>query len=767
MTQTQDLALPLQMGRYTLLRQLGRGGMGVVYAARDERLDRDVAVKMMAGLSDEASIKRFWREARAAASVSHPNVCQIYEVDEGHAGLFLAMELLEGETLEARLERGPCSPAEALRVSRDLLGAVAALHERELVHRDVKPANVFLTRHGAKLLDFGLARAGGVETVEIGDLTPTAITRPGIVMGTPAYMSPEQIRGEELDPRSDVYSVGVVLFEMLSGKIPFNGRGILEIAAAILREHPPALQGSPTIIAIDRVIRRALARDAAQRYPAATDMAADLSAIHATDSSGERAVPVRTLVRLIVPPMRLLRDEPSLSFLPFGLAEAVSGSLAALPDVVVRAPALGAHKEGEIDPRELATKADVDLVVLGSLLTSGAQIRANVQLIEASTGTVLGARAIKGDSSDIFALEDQLSQSVIEMLKPHRSTPEVTAQMRSVPAKGKAFEYFLRGIEHARDLAESKAARDWFEKAVEDDPLFAPAWAWLGRCYRVIGKYEEDRDANNRRAEEAFRRALALDADLPVAHRYLSHLETEGGRSDAAIARLLQHATVNRNDAQLFAALVHACRYAGLTAASLAAHEEARRLDPTVRTSFEYTLVAAGMFDRLDPLVGQPGIDPGGLLSSIVFDDGNAAGLEALKIIGASRIPPGVRIIYDAISDAVHYGKPDSARRAVRELTAEGSYSGPRGDPEAMFLCASLSARIGDDEVALTLIEETVRNGYGAIYLLETSPTFDGVRSSPRFTAALELARRRREVAAAIFERNGGGTLLGLAPGTA
>src|SRR3954470_3300113 len=156
---TDELALPFEMGHYNLYRCLGRGGMGVVYAARDLRLDRDVAVKMIAGLSDPVSTKRFWREARAAASVSHPNVCQIFEVDEHSIGIYLAMELLEGESLEARLMRGACAPGDALKIQRDLLAALRALHDRGLVHRDVKPANIFLTKHGAKLLDFGLARA--------------------------------------------------------------------------------------------------------------------------------------------------------------------------------------------------------------------------------------------------------------------------------------------------------------------------------------------------------------------------------------------------------------------------------------------------------------------------------------------------------------------------------------------------------------------------------------------------------------------------------
>jgi serine/threonine protein kinase len=765
---TEELLLPYQLGRFTLLRPLGRGGMGVVYVARDERLDRDVAVKMIAGLSDESSVKRFWREARAAASVSHPNVCQIYEVDEHAAGIYLAMELLEGESLETRLKRGVCPPAEALRIERDLLAALSALHDRGLVHRDIKPANVFLTQHGAKVLDFGLARSIIENTAIIGAPNSGAITQPGMIVGTPSYMSPEQISGDELDARTDIYSSGAVLFEMLAARPPFIGHGILEIAHAVLHEHPPALQGTAAIVAIDRVIRRALAKDPSNRYATAAAMRADLAAIAAPEGATERATPVRTLLRLIVPPLRLLRDEPALSFLSFGLAEAVSGSLSALPDVVVRAPSLAAKTgDAEVDPRRLATTADVDMVILGSLLSSGDQIRATIQLVEAGSGTVLGSRSTRGDVSDIFALEDELCQAVLALLQPHRHGADDITQVRAAPAKGKAFEYFLRGIEHARELTGMKAAREWFEKAVEDDPLFAPAWAWLGRAHRVIGKYEEDRDANMRRAEEAFSRALALSPDLPVAHRYLTHLEAEGGRADAAVARLLTHAKVNRNDAQLFAALVHACRYAGLNAASLAAHEEARRLDPTVPTSFEFTLLMSGNFDRIRSLRGQPNVEQTAISYVILFDREDEVGVAALRAIDADRLPSGFRLTVKAVQAAFAIPPDPNALRALDDAIGLGSANGPQGDPEAVLFYAFVAARLKDRERALTLIERSVGGGFAPVHILETAPALDFIRGDPRFTAAIETARRRREVAAAIFERNGGGTLLGLAPGTA
>ena len=257
--------LPSRIGHYAVTGKLGQGGMGVVYLARDERLGRSVAVKMMSSVGgDETARKRFWREARAAASINHPNVCQLYEIGEDAGDLFIAMELLEGEPLGDRLQRGPLSVAEALPIGFGILAALSALHGRGIVHRDLKPSNVFLTPHGVKLLDFGLARASD------SDLSPalpaaTELTGTGMVLGTPRYMAPEQVTGEGLDARSDLFAVGAILFEMLAGRPAFGGRNAVEILHATLYEQPPALTGSPAVAAADRVIRRALSKRPSER----------------------------------------------------------------------------------------------------------------------------------------------------------------------------------------------------------------------------------------------------------------------------------------------------------------------------------------------------------------------------------------------------------------------------------------------------------------------------------------------------------------------
>ena len=243
-------------GRYRIVRKLGEGGMGVVYAAHDDRLDRPVAIKRIRpGHGDGQERERLWREARAAASVNHPNVCQLYEIDEDGDGLFLAMELLDGEPLSARLARGPLLPSEAVQIALAVLSALAALHQKGIVHRDLKPSNIFLAPHGVKLLDFGLARPfnGGCGRTSESDLT-----LPGVLLGTPHYMAPELIEGRVVDARSDLFVLGIVLYEMLAGKPPFRGDSVFEVARAIVQDEPPALGGSPGIVGLDRIIHRAL-----------------------------------------------------------------------------------------------------------------------------------------------------------------------------------------------------------------------------------------------------------------------------------------------------------------------------------------------------------------------------------------------------------------------------------------------------------------------------------------------------------------------------
>ncbi len=755
---SDEIPLPFAFGRYELTRRLGRGGMGVVFAARDERLERDVAIKLIAGLDDASAVSRFWREARAAASVSHPNVCQIYEIDEGPHGIYLAMELLEGESLEQRLQRGACTAAEAVTLAGQLLDALQALHDRGLVHRDVKPSNVFLTPHGAKLLDFGLARSVGNETVKLDAATTPALTQPGMLIGTPKYMAPEQINGDTLDARADLFAAGCVLFEMLAGRPPFTGNNVIDLLFAILNEHPPALQGSDTVVAIDRVIRRALSKEPAARFESAAAMATALRAVDTSHAGDSGAHAARALMRLVVPPLRLQAADADAQFLSFGLAEAMSGSLAAIGGLVVRSPSVAARWQVDgADLRRLAADADVDLALMGSLLRSGTQLRASVQLIEAASGTVLGATNVKGSMDDIFALEERMTEAASALLASHLGARTSPMGRTDVPANAMAFEQYLRGIELSRGLTTAEEARECLERAVEHDPSFAPAWAWLGRAYRIIGKYTGDRGVNDERGERAMRRALALNPDLSVAHRFLTYAETERGLAEDAISRLLQHIRINRHDAQLFAGLINACRYAGLADASLAAWREARRLDPTLGTGAVWTLSFGPPHLSHATVVDIERDDPGAYFIYLVSQGRNDEALKLFTSRELEKLPPAYR---ETLRSGLRIvaGETENIREAIEPMLAF------HVDPEAIAIAATLATVGGGWEMAHELWARVVRAGFTPTGLLVHSPLLAPLRARPGFDAVIAEARVRQRIAATVFARGGGPELLGVTP---
>ena len=596
---------PDRIGRYRILHKLGQGGMGVVYAAEDPSLGRRVALKTITQ-PDEESRQRFRREARAAASVSHPHACQIFEIGEDAGRLFIAMELLDGEPLAERLKRGPLTLAETLTLGREMLAALDALHAQGVIHRDVKPSNVFLTSRGTKLLDFGLARplssdSGGALSLE------SDLTRSGLIVGTPRYMAPEQVLGDPIDARTDVFATGAVLFEALAGRVAFPGTKAVEVMHATLHEQPPALAGPPAVVAFDRVVRRALAKSPAERYPTAIAMSRDLESIALGDSSAA-AAPARALTRLVVLPFRVLRPDPEIDFLGLALADAVSSSLSGQSSLVVRSSAAGSRFSVEApDLPALATQLDVDLVLLGTLLRSGDRLRVSTQLVEAPAGTLTWSHTTESQVGEVFRLQDELAQGIVASLSRSLGGSAPAERPGETPTSARAYEYYLRANEVGRDMTQLTVARDLYLRCVAEDPGFAPAWARLGRAHRIIGKYLEipQLAVHQARAEEALRRALELSPKLPLAHKLLAHLESELGRAQEAMVRLLRLAGETRNDAELFAGLVHACRYSGLLEASLAAHREAQRLDPHLPTGVVHTLWQLGDFERLLELTGR------------------------------------------------------------------------------------------------------------------------------------------------------------------
>ncbi len=753
--------VPARIGHYAVARKLGEGGMGVVYEARDERLERTVAVKTMSSVAkDETARKRFWREARAAARVNHPNVCHIYEIGEQGNELFIAMELLEGEALGDRLRRGPLSVSESVPIGLGMLAALQALHARGIIHRDLKPSNVFITPHGVKLLDFGLARPSDP------DLAPSlsssaGLTRTGMMVGTPRYMAPEQVTGEEVDPRCDVFAAGAILFEMLAGRPAFGGRNVVEILHATLYEQPAALTGSPAVAAVDRVIRRALAKRPADRWASADAMAEELGGVRGTPGEDTPAL-ARPLTRLVVLPFRVLRPDPETDFLAFSLPDAIATSLSAFGSLTVRSSATAARFAGEApDLKALAAEADVDRVVMGTLLRSGDQLRAATQLVEAPAGTLLTSHTVQSSLGDLFRLQDDIARRVVQALSlPLAGGGE--SPTPDAPHNPRAYELYLRANELGRSYEGLLSARDLYLSCLELDPTFAPAWARLGRCHRVIGKFIEASPDSDERAEGALRRALEINPRLSVAHKFYAQLEADTGQASRALVRLLGEAARHGNDPELFAGLVHACRYCGLYEQSVAAHEEARRLDPNVPTSLEQTILMTGDIERLlavepPPLVA--GVDNGirviGLGLAGRLDAARRELAEMRQGVGGSRIA--------AFGRWTDYLQAWLDRRPSEMVAGIAGLSDLKiqDDPEAMFQEGWLLCDAGAHEQGLGHLQQAVAKGYFVAPTLSTLPHFDALRDHPAFQGLLREAEAGRQRALLAFREAGGERLLG------
>ena len=746
--------LPSRLGRYTLTRKLGQGGMGVVYEARDERLDRSVALKTMAAMTgDETSRTRFWREARAAARVNHPNICQIYEIGEDAGELFIAMELLNGQPLSDELRHTPMSASRVVPIALEVLGALTALHAHGVVHRDLKPSNIFLTPYGVKLLDFGLARP----QLEESAVTTAGLTRAGVVVGTPRYMAPEQVTGDPVDARSDLFAVGAILFEMLAGRPAFDGHTIIDVLHATVHQQPPALTGSPAVAAIDRVIRRALSKRPVDRPASASEMADELRGVRSAQGSDMVAL-AQPLTRIVVLPFRVLGQDEEARFLAFSLPDAIAASLAGIDSLIVRSSASASRFAGEApDLKALAAEADVDRVVMGTLLRSSGQLRVSAQLVEAPSGTLLTSHTVQSSMDDLFRVQDEISRRVVDTLSL-ALTKGFPSPRPDVPNDARAYELYLRANELGRTYDGLARARDLYERCLELDLRFAPAWAHLGRCHRVIGKYIDGSADSERHAEEAFRRALDINPRLSVAHKYYANLEADTGRATHAMVRLLEEAKRHGNDAQLVAGLVHACRYCGLFDEAIAAHAEARRLDPNVPTSLEQTLLMKGDIDRLlsieMPLViagADDGIRVIGLGLASRRDEARQV-LIAMR--GGSRIP--------AFRTWTSYLMAWIDRRP--ELMVEDPSLAQlkiQDDPEAVFQRGWLLCDVGDYERGFDLLRQAVSKGYFVAATLAERPHFDALRGRPEFQSLLADAEQGRARALAAFEEAGGHRLLG------
>ena len=784
------------VSHYHILGKLGGGGMGVVYEAQDTRLGRHVALKFIPEnlAKDAKSLDRFVREARAASQLNHPNICTIHDIQDLDGHPFIVMEKLEGTSLKDRIRDRKIAVDELLDIGIQVADALAASHAKGIIHRDIKPANIFITPSGqAKILDFGLAKLS--RALGTSDETPVedSLTAVGVIPGTAVYMSPEQARGEELDPRSDLFSLGVVLYEMATGKKPFSGANVVTTLDSVLNQKPVSpRQLNPSLpVDLEGIIGRAMEKNRGNSYPNAIAMKGDLQSLRKETESGltktgakRPALPYRLatttfqtaskkqtyillgiillLVTILIPvgawwfkhrpgagggaakntvavlPLQNMNGDISVEFLRFALADEIANVLTYTRTLDVRPSSITRKYVGnDLDPQTVGREVRVANLLTGHFLKQGDRLLITLEAIQVDSNRLLWQANITAPADDLIALQTEIATQMRKELLPALGAAGGFLDTGTRPKNPEAYDLYLHSLALSHDPQPNKDAIAVLEHVVAMDPNYAPAWEQLGVRTHYDAEYSDGGETMFQRSNKACERALALDPNrIDAAGQLITNRVERGelGKASQAAEELVKR---RPESARAHFVMGYVLRYAGMLERSANECDTALALDPQNYTfrSCAWVFMEQGKTQRALDYVR---LDAGSewaayVMPSILLRQGKVAeAREAVKHMPAN--PRYHRDLWEAVLQL----RPASELDRIAQEAETTQPTDP--DPELWYYQGALLGYAGKNQAALHMLRSAVQQNYCAHSNLLNDPLLAKLRAQPAFSDVLTAA---------------------------